>query len=277
MQDTRIRDLRLRGLISISLRRQCKCFGFRAPVCLTPTISSRIFLLGPSHHAYFELPALSGATHYDTPFGSIPLDRDVISALHGTGHFERLSHEVDEEEHSLEMHLPYIMKAMRGRPFTLVPMLVGSVSVDTQQKVAPVLAAHLQRPDTLFVVSSDFCHWGRRFSYTRYDRAAGEVHQSIEAMDRAGMRLIEAQDLPGWQEYLRTTQNTICGRYPISLLLHTLHAARPQLSTGVTFVRYAQSSQCRSDRDSSVSYASAVITEQPTTAAAQHAQQQHVS
>jgi predicted class III extradiol MEMO1 family dioxygenase len=33
------------------------------------------------------------------------------------------------------------------------------------------------------------------------------------------MELIEKMNLPDFHAYLRSTDNTICGRYPISLLL----------------------------------------------------------
>lgn len=36
----------------------------------------------------------------------------VYSELDATGQFERMEMDVDEEEHSLEMHLPYIAKVM---------------------------------------------------------------------------------------------------------------------------------------------------------------------
>lgn len=38
----------------------------------------------------------------------------VYSELEATGQFERMSTSVDEDEHSLEMHLPYIARVMDG-------------------------------------------------------------------------------------------------------------------------------------------------------------------
>jgi MEMO1 family protein len=35
---------------------------------------------------------------------------------------------VDEEEHSLENQLPWIARAMEGHDFSLVPIMVGSLS-----------------------------------------------------------------------------------------------------------------------------------------------------
>ena len=81
------------------------------------------------------------------------------------------------------------------------------------------------------------------------------------------MALIEQQDISGFEAYLKETRNTICGRHPICVFLRTLKVAQ-SLPTGaakcafsIAFVRYAQSSACMTKADSSVSYASAVITQ----------------
>lgn len=89
----------------------------------------------------------------------------------------------------------------------------------------------------------------------------GPIHACIEALDRQGMALIEAQDAPGFQRYLRQTGNTICGRHPTALLLHALaHCGRRH---SVRFTRYDQSHHCVSEADSSVSYAAAVVVAAP--------------
>ncbi|KAL9095845.1 MAG: hypothetical protein Q9165_001842 [Trypethelium subeluteriae] len=74
--------------------------------------AKRVFLLGPSHHFYLTRCALSQCEEYETPLGNLRLDKDTISALHQTGKFDKMSLGVDEDEHSLEMHLPYIYKLL---------------------------------------------------------------------------------------------------------------------------------------------------------------------
>lgn len=74
--------------------------------------SKRVFLLGPSHHHYLTKAALSKCTHYGTPLGNLTVDRETTAKLHETGQFEWMSQSVDEDEHSLEMHLPYIYKML---------------------------------------------------------------------------------------------------------------------------------------------------------------------
>ena len=50
----------------------------------------------------------------------------------------------------------------RRNDFTIVPILVGSLNPDKEQLYGQLLAPYLADPDNLFVISSDFCHWGKR-------------------------------------------------------------------------------------------------------------------
>lgn len=47
-----------------------------------------------------------------------------------------------------------------------------------------IFAKYLADPQNLFVISSDFCHWGSRFRYTYYDKSAGPIWKSIEKLDK---------------------------------------------------------------------------------------------
>ena len=35
-------------------------------------------------------------------------------------------------------------------------------------------------PSNVFVISSDFCHWGQRFRYQHYDEKCGDIWESIK-------------------------------------------------------------------------------------------------
>lgn len=72
--------------------------------------------------------------------------------------------------------------------FTIVPILVGSISPEVEATYGAILAPYLADPQNLFVISSDFCHWGKRFSYTYYDEACGPIHRSIEQLDKKVLR-----------------------------------------------------------------------------------------
>ncbi|KAI7727481.1 hypothetical protein M8C21_032946 [Ambrosia artemisiifolia] len=163
---------------------------------------------------------------------------------------------VDEAEHSMEMHLPYLAKVFNGYAVKVVPIMVGAVSTENEAMYGRLLAKYIDDPTNFFSVSSDFCHWGSRFNYMHYDKKHGPIYKSIEALDKTGMETIETGDPDEFKQYLLETDNTICGRHPISVFLHMSKNCSTKIK--IKFIRYEQSSQCKSTRDSSVSYASAV-------------------
>lgn len=162
--------------------------------------------------------------------------------------------------------------------FTIVPILVGSIDPSVEALYGQILAPYLEDPQNLFVVSSDFCHWGRRFSYTYYEQACGAIHKSIEKLDKnvsddilslscvfliqfdnelQGMDIIETLNPSAFTEYLARFNNTICGRHPIGVLLQAVRALQTRgYKMSFKFLKYAQSSHCVNMADSSVSYAS---------------------
>ncbi|TFK30484.1 UPF0103-domain-containing protein [Coprinopsis marcescibilis] len=252
---------------------------------IDPTGIRRVFILGPSHHFYLNGCALSSCKEYETPIGTLPLDTETIKELKETGKFTNLSLQADEDEHSLEMHLPYIRKVFEGKNITIVPIVVGAIDRKSEVEYGALLAPYLAQEGTLCVVSSDFCHWGTRFSYTYYcpdaetPIAAGislsrtsppsssyPIYQSIQRLDRQAMDILSippgtAKDAhQSFDSYLQETRNTICGRHPIGVLFGALSALREGSDPKVKWVRYEQSSQCHNIRDSSVSYASAYVT-----------------
>ncbi|CAJ0639883.1 12248_t:CDS:2 [Entrophospora sp. SA101] len=191
-----------------------------------------------------ESCALSQCTEYITPLGNLTLDTE------GNWHFDKMEKTVDEEEHSIEMHLPYTYKIFESKinSIKIVPIMVGSLSSSKEEFYGKLLAPYLADPSNLFIISSDFCHWGQRFSYTYYSGADypfssnnnNEIHQpssisipiykSIENLDREGMSIIETINHKNFVNYLQRTKNTICGRHPIGVLLAAIEAL-PNTST----------------------------------------------
>ena len=109
---------------------------------------------------------------------------------------------------------------------------------------------------TLFVISSDFCHWGDHFDYKPMlpGFKENEIYKCICELDTQAMNLIQAQDMAGFQKYLKETENTICGSKPIQVLMACIDASGKETET--KFVKYDQSEKLTSPDGSSVSYAS---------------------
>ncbi|KAB0380856.1 hypothetical protein FD755_008640 [Muntiacus reevesi] len=194
---------------------------------LTCNSSRRIFILGPSHHVPLSRCALSSVDIYRTPLYDLRIDQK--------------SNHKDE--------------------FTIIPVLVGALSESKEQEFGKLFSKYLADPSNLFVVSSDFCHWGQRFRYSYYDESQGEIYRSIEHLDKMGMSIIEQLDPVSFSNYLKKYHNTICGRHPIGVLLNAITELQKNgMNMSFSFLNYAQSSQCRNWQDSSVSYAAGALT-----------------
>ena len=82
----------------------------------------RVILIGPSHRVAFRGMALTQADEWSTPLGNLPIDRAAFTLLDGlplVGFLEQ----AHGPEHSLEVHLPFIVKTLGIVP--IVPIVMG--------------------------------------------------------------------------------------------------------------------------------------------------------
>lgn len=188
-------------------------------------------------------------------------------------------------EHSIEMHLPYLVKRLQqthgddsSKWPTIAPVLVGSNSARAEKKFGDVLAPYLRDPENAFIVSSDFCHWGDNFDYFAYyrgeegelsfradrqHRAAvdGPISKSIDRLDGSAIAAVESGVHDRFVDNLRETRNTVCGRHPIGVVMAALEALRsegglPEDKGRFKKVQYARSADLVDADGSSVSYVS---------------------
>lgn len=113
----------------------------------------RVALFGPAHRVYLRGMAVPGVEAFSTPLGDIPLDRAAIETLGGMPHVS-VSDEAHQEEHSLEVQLPFLQTVLEK--FTLVPVVVGQ---SDPEWVAPVMETLWNDQETLLVVSTDLSHF----------------------------------------------------------------------------------------------------------------------
>jgi hypothetical protein len=154
---------------------------------------NRVVLLGPAHRVGFHGLALPGVDAFETPLGTVPIDRDAVASIARFDQVIELS-AAHAEEHSLEVHLPFLQILLES--FSLVPLVVGDAS---GKDVAEVLETLWGGPETLIVISSDLSHY--------HDYA------TARSMDAATSAAIEALT-PA-----RIGYEDACGRIPVSGLL----------------------------------------------------------
>jgi len=221
---------------------------------------------------------------YETPFGDLTVDRETLAQIKKDGGFKDIPFRNDVSEHSLEMHLPYIYKRME-QTFSspeefpvIVPLLIGDNNKQEEKEVGEILAPYLADPENAFVISSDFCHWGRRFDYAVYSptaeidrlehlsrsdrRVQGRpIHETIKMLDQLAMDAIETGKHDSFFDNLKQTKNTVCGRHPIGVVMAALEeVGRQRGEEGkykFKFVQYQRSGLVEDVHDSSVSYGAA--------------------
>jgi AmmeMemoRadiSam system protein B/AmmeMemoRadiSam system protein A len=216
---------------------------------LPPGRWDRVVVLGPSHHLPMENQAgVPLETHYATPLGEIPLDQEFIRALRESSVFAT-QRPTQREEHSVQIELPLLQRVLGA--FSLVPIVIGQLDKATVATIAVILQ-RLVDARTLVIASSDFTHYGWRFGFVPFQ---DQVPERIEALDLGAFDFLRAKDVQGFLDYTDRTGATICGRYPISILLSMLPA-----EAEAHRLHYDTSGRASGDFSSSVSYMAVAFT-----------------
>ncbi|NJD36595.1 MAG: AmmeMemoRadiSam system protein B [Betaproteobacteria bacterium] len=134
------------------------------------SIIRRVVLLGPTHRVAVKGLALPGADAFDTPLGTVEIDREAAGRISAMPQVV-VSPQVHALEHSLEVHLPFLQTLLPD--FRLLPLAVGMASAE---EVAEVLEVLWGGPETLIVVSSDLSHY---LPYDTARRVDGVTAQAI--------------------------------------------------------------------------------------------------
>lgn len=112
----------------------------------------RVVLIGPAHGIELRGCAVPSTTAWTTPLGDVPIDVDAVRTLARDGHV-RVDDDVHRDEHCLEMHLPFLQRALAA-DVTVLPIAVGASSVDD---VVVTLAAAVL-PGTVIICSTVLSH-----------------------------------------------------------------------------------------------------------------------
>jgi MEMO1 family protein len=114
---------------------------------------ARVVLLGPSHYVGFRGLAAGSAEAWQTPLGTVPVERRAIERLTGAG-FAQILDAAHAREHALEVHVPFL-QAVLGE-FTLVPIVAGDAAPEA---AAGLVESVWGGPETLVVISTDLSHY----------------------------------------------------------------------------------------------------------------------
>ena len=210
----------------------------------------RVYLIGPSHHASFPGISIPSYAEYETPLGRVPVDRAAADALLAAAPFVSRD-EVHRREHCIEIQLPFLQQVLEPG-FAIVPMLVGTMEVETVQEAAARLRAIIG-PEDLLIASSDFTHFGPSYGYQPF---AEDVPTRLAELADDAWSAIEQRDLDAFYEHQQRTGDTICGFRPVAVLLAALPA-----EAKARRLAFDTSGRVSGDYENSVSYLSVAFSD----------------
>jgi AmmeMemoRadiSam system protein B len=129
----------------------------------------RVVLLGPTHRVAVRGLALPGTGFFATPLGTVEVDQAAVRQIAALPQVV-VSEIVHAQEHSLEVHLPFLQEVLPD--FKLLPLAVGMASAE---EVAEVLEALWGGEETLIVISSDLSHYLPYDAAKRLDSATAQA------------------------------------------------------------------------------------------------------
>ena len=146
----------------------------------------RVVLLGPTHRMPVRGMALSPADAWGTPFGPVAVDRTARDAL-ARQPGVTVAPEPFVGEHGLEVHLPFIQRALGD--VEVLPILVGQPAPG---QVSQALEQLWGGPETAIVVSSDLSH------YHDYDTARAKDAETASGFERLEPQVCEGHRACGY-------------------------------------------------------------------------------
>ena len=216
-------------------------YAFAALRGLTPEL---VAVLSPMHHAYAQPLLTSAHTAYATPLGPVPVDASAVSDLDGRLRARLgfgLTPVANDPEHSLEIELPFLQRAL-GSPFRLLPVMLRMQTPDVARQVGEALAETLQGKNALLVASTDLSHFHNQETANRLDAA---MLQQVAAFSPQGIFTAD-----------QNAQGEACG---IGALAAVLWAARALGADTVQVLNHATSGDVTGDFQRVVGYGAAVV------------------
>ena len=203
-----------------------------------------VAVISPMHHYYREGLLTSAHNAYQTPLGRIPIDQEAVSDLDRRLQAELgigLTPVYNDPEHSLEIELPFLQRALRA-DFKLLPVMVRDQTTRVARALGAALAKTLQDRAAILVASTDLSHF---YPQAVAEQLDAEILQRVENFDPQGV--MQAED---------ESKGFACGK---AALAAVLWAAKDLGASEVKILRYATSGEVTGDFEQVVGYSAAAV------------------
>jgi len=203
---------------------------------------STYIILCPNHTGRGAPLAIISGGEWLTPLGRVPVNSALAHLLRQSCHLLMEDAEAHEDEHSLEVQLPFLQRSVGE--FNFVPIAIGFGGYSGLETLGHSIAQVVKpAPGTsLIISSSDMNHY--------------EPDALTREKDRKAIDKILALDPQGLYEVLRREDISMCGYGPTIAMLT---AAKDLGAQHAQLVKYATSADTTGDRDAVVGYAGIIV------------------
>lgn len=204
----------------------------------------RVAVVSPMHQPYYEPLLTTAHEAYSTPLGRLLVDRESLERLDSelnTTLGYGISPVPHDREHSLEIELPFLQRALTSE-FLLIPVMIRDQTRKTAEMLGRALAGVLKDRDALLVASTDLSHFYDQRIATELD---SEMLHCFESFDPVSIFRTEASG-----------RGQACGHAAVAAVLW---ASRDLGADTVKVLHYATSGDVTGDTTSVVGYGAAAV------------------
>jgi AmmeMemoRadiSam system protein B/AmmeMemoRadiSam system protein A len=159
-----------------------------------------VVVIAPSHRVDFLGASIYDGEGYDTPLGTVPIDRELSRRIGQESKIIEYLAQAHAQEHSLEVQIPFLQSVLKG--FGLVPVVMGPTwNFDVCQQLSQAIIRSIRGKRALIIASSDLTH--------------SNNYRQVVAQDEILARHIEQFDITGLEDDLRKGRCQACGGGPI--------------------------------------------------------------
>ena len=201
---------------------------------------STYIILCPNHTGRGAPLAIMSSGEWLTPLGRVPVDSALARLLRRSSHLLMEDTEAHEDEHSLEVQLPFLQRSVGE--FKFVPIAIGVGGYSALESLGHSIAQAVGTAPVMIIASSDMNHY--------------EPDSLTREKDRKAIDKILALDPPGLYDVLRHDDISMCGYGPTIAMLT---AAKDLGAQRAELIKYATSADTSGDRDAVVGYAGIIV------------------
>jgi len=204
--------------------------GFTAYRLIDTQGIKRVVVIGPSHRVYTKGASISYHDNYETPCGSIMIDKHyskMLASKYDFLHFDEALH----AEHSTETQMPFVKYYFPKA--SVVEIVYGEIS---SHALVPMVETILKDDETLLVISTDLSHF-----YTK---------EKAKTLDEICLKAVKSLDFEATKKGCEA-----CGLIGVKALLE----AADKNGYHAALINYRTSADASGDTSSVVGYMSALI------------------